>query len=71
MADESDRRTARTGRIVGLVIALTAALWVGVQVFGPQLGLAGEYAFLADLAALAAFAWCLIVTYGMWRKRRD
>jgi hypothetical protein len=68
---ERDQALSRQGRVVSLVIALTAAFWVGAQVFGPQLGLPGEYAFLVDLAALAAFTWCLIVTYGMWRKRRD
>ena len=71
MTKEDDQRFARQGRIVSLVIAFTAAFWVGAQVFGPQLGLPGQYAFLIDLAALAAFTWCLIVTYGMWRKRRD
>jgi len=71
MSADDDKAFARQGRIVALVIAATGALWVLAQVFGPRLGLAGEYAFLVDLAALAAFVWSMFVAYGMWRRRRD
>ena len=30
-----------------------------------------RYVFLFDLAALAAFVWALVVTYQIWRQRRD
>ena len=36
-----------------------------------QLGLPGRYAILIDLAVLAALLWSMIVTYQIWRKRRD
>ncbi|MEO8531026.1 MAG: DUF5337 domain-containing protein [Deltaproteobacteria bacterium] len=71
MSSDDDKEIARQGRLVALVIAGAGALWVLAQVFGPRLGLAGEYAFLVDLVALAAFVWAMYVAYGMWRKRRD
>ena len=71
MSDESDRAFARQARLVALVIAFTGAIWIVAQTVGPKLGLAGEYAILIDLFALAAFVWALVVTYGLWRKRKD
>ena len=71
MSDEADQKFARQGRLVALVIACTGALWVAAQTFGPRIGLAGEYAILIDLFALAAFVWAMVVTYGLWRKRKD
>ena len=62
---------ARQGRLVALVIAAAALLWLAAQWLGPRLGLAGKYALLIDFAALAAFVWALIVTYRIWRRRRE
>ena len=64
------KHMARQARLVGLVLAVTMALWVGVQVLGGQMGWPLRYALLFDLAALAAFVWALIVTYRIWRQRR-
>ena len=71
MSPEEDRQLARQARMVALVIAGTMLAWIGAQWLGPRLGLAGRYAFLFDLAALAAFFWALVVTYQIWRKRRE
>ena len=62
---------ARQGRIVALVIAGAMLLWMGAQYVGAKLALEARYMFLIDLLALAAFVWALIVTYQIWRKRRD
>ena len=43
---------------------------MAVQWVGGAMGWDARYAFLADLAALAAFFWALVVTYQIWRKRR-
>ena len=51
--------------------AALAVLWLAAQWLGPALGLPGRYAFLFDMAALAAFVWALVVTYRIWRARRD
>lgn len=69
-ADEKDKALARQGRQVAVVIAATVILWLGAQWLGPQLGLVGNYAFLFDLAAMAAFLWALIVTYGLWQRQK-
>ena len=35
------------------------------------MGLSPRYAFLFDFAAIAALIWALVVTYQIWRARRD
>ena len=68
---EKDTALARQGRMVALVIVGTTVLWLLAQLIGPELGLAGRFAFLFDLFALAAFLWAFIVTFGIWRRRKD
>ena len=73
MADPSDtdRILARQARLVSIVIALTMVGWMVAQWAGGQLGLPDRYVFLVDLFALAGFLWALIVTWQIWRKRRE
>ncbi len=66
-----DRTLARQGRQAALVIAAAMLIWVGAQWLGRELGWEARYAFLFDLAALAAFLWAMLVTYRIWRKRRS
>jgi hypothetical protein len=56
---------------VAIVISVTMLAWMGAQWVGGELGLEARYVFLFDLLALAAFLWALIVTFQIWRKRRD
>ena len=56
-------------RLVAIVIAVAMCLWLLVQGLGSYYGWAGEWAFLADLAAIGAFVWSLIVTWRIWRRR--
>ena len=44
--------------------------WMGAQWLGGRLGWEPRYAFLLDLAALAAFFWALVVTYQIWRRHK-
>lgn len=69
--EEPGREAAERAQMrrIALVIASAAALWLGFQWLGPRLGLAGEYAFLIDLAAMAAFAWALLLAVALWRNR--
>ena len=60
---------AKQMRLVAIVIAATMVLWLLVQALGREYGWAAEWAFLADLAALAGFVWSLIVTWRIWRRR--
>ena len=71
MGPEQEEALARQGRIAALVIACAMCLWLGAQFMGAKLGWPARYVFLFALAALAAFFWALVVTYQIWRKRRD
>lgn len=73
MSDErsTDVHLSRQARIASIVIALTMILWMAAQWIGGQIGLETRFVFLFDLAALAALAWALIVTWQVWRKRRN
>lgn len=60
---------AKQMRLVAIVIAATMVIWLLVQALGREYQWAAEWAFLADLAALAGFVWSLIVTWRIWRRR--
>ncbi|MEO0486079.1 MAG: DUF5337 domain-containing protein [Pseudomonadota bacterium] len=66
---ERDIARAKTSRNVAVVLVATMALWLAAQWIGPQVGLAGNYAILFDLMALAGFIWALVVTLRLWRTR--
>ncbi len=65
-----DRHLARQARLVAVVIAVTVVAWLAGQWLGGRLGWQARYAFLFDLAALAAFFWALVVTFRVWYARR-
>lgn len=71
MDNDKDRGNARQARLVALVIAMTMVLWMAAQWLGGEMGWQTRYVFLFDLLALAGFAWAMIVTYRIWRTRRD
>lgn len=52
------------------MILVTFLGWMGVSFIGGRMGWDARYAILADLAALAAFFWALVVLYQVWRKRQ-
>lgn len=66
----ADRARTRQSRLVGIVLAVTILAWMGVQWLGGQFGWETRFVFLADLAAIAAFLWALVVTYQIWRSRQ-
>lgn len=71
MNTEQDKAIAQKGRHIGLVIAGTMVLWVVMTLFvGPAIGLAGRYALLFDLAALAGFIYAVINIFQLWRMRQ-
>lgn len=70
-ASESELAQARKARMVALVLVATMVGWMGLQWLGRELGLPSQFVFLFDLAALAGFIWALVVTYQIWRTRRD
>ncbi len=69
--DQEERAVARQARLAAFVIAAAMILWMGAQWLGKELQWEARYAFLFDLAALAAFFWGLVVTYRIWRRRQS
>ena len=67
MAGEGMQKQARRA---ALVILLTFPLWMGISWLGGRMGWDPSYAILADLAAMAAFFWALVVLFQVWRARR-
>ena len=63
--------TGDTGqmRLAGAVIAAAMVLWLLANWAGRRYGWPSEYAFLADLAAIGALVWSLLVTWRIWRRR--
>ncbi len=71
MSPDQEQALARKSRMVAVVITVVMVLWMGAQWIGGQVGMNPNFVFLFDLAALAAFFWTMIVTYQIWRTRRD
>ncbi len=70
MADPEtrDMALARQAKLAALVMCATILLWVVLGWIGREYGWDPRYAFLIDFAALAGFAWALIVTFRVWRR---
>ena len=66
---EAQAPDARQMRLVAVVITVAMALWLGVQWLGGQMGWPAKYAFLADMLAIGALIWSLLVTWRIWRRR--
>lgn len=71
MSNDQDQQLAKQGRLIGVVIAVTMVVWIGANLLGPNMGLAGRFAFLIDFAAIAAFVWALVVSLQIRRKRQQ
>ena len=68
MADQNE--IGQSARLAAIVIVVAMLAWMGVSFVGGKLGLPQRFAFLADLIAIAAFAFALIVLVRVWRARR-
>ena len=68
---DQDRRHARQVRQVAMVLVGTMLVWMLLSWAGGFYGWQARFAFLIDFLALAAFAWALIVTFRLWRERRN
>jgi hypothetical protein len=62
---------ARLGRQAGLAVAVTGGLWVAATWAGGRWGWPAGWRLLADLLALAGFAFALYLTWQAWRLRRN
>ena len=70
MTDKVNQQKAQT-RLASIVIVVAMVGWMLVNFLGGKMGLPARFAFLADFAALAAFAWSLIVLFKVWRQRQE
>lgn len=68
---DRDMALARQARLAALVMCVAIVAWVVLQWMGREYGWQARFAFLFDFAALAAFAWALMVTFRVWRARKD
>ena len=71
MHNEKDHIQAKKGRTASLVIAGAMLIWIGMQWAAVQLDISSRYMLLLDFAVMAAMVWSLIVTFQIWRARRD
>ena len=71
MHSQKDYIEAKKGRTASLVIAGAMLIWLGMQWAAVQLDISSRYMLLLDLAVMAAMVWSLIVTFQIWRARRD
>ena len=70
-ADDKEMVLARQARLVAIVLIATVVLWLGAQKVGGEMGWPPKFVLLFDFAALAGFVWALVVTYRIWRARRN
>ena len=71
MHREKNHIQAKKGRTASLVIAGAILIWLAMQWAAVQLDISSRYMLLLDLAVMAAMVWSLIVTFQIWRARRD
>ena len=71
MHNEKDHIQAKKGRTASLVIAGAILIWFAMQWAAVQLDISSRYMLLLDFAVMAAMVWSLIVTFQIWRARRD
>ena len=69
MTNERSEADKAKIKMACFVIIFTMVGWMGATALGGALGLPTRFAFLFDLAALAAFAWSLFVLFQVWRNR--
>jgi len=63
--------TSNQVTIAALVIILSALIWLGGLWIGRQMGLPARYSVLLDLAALAGFAFAILILARDWYRRRN
>ena len=71
MHNEKDHIQAKKSRTASLVIAGAMLIWLAMQWAAVQLDISSRYMLLLDFAVMAAMVWSLIVTFQIWRARRD
>ncbi|MEC9433131.1 MAG: DUF5337 family protein [Pseudomonadota bacterium] len=63
----SDRDRAQA-RLASIVILVAFVGWMALSAAGGALGLPVRYAFLIDMACLAALGWAVVTLFNIWRR---
>ena len=71
MPEQDADSAARQVRLATIVIVVSFLAWMGGSALGGALGLPVRFAFLIDLACMAALIWALVVLFRVWRSRQD
>ena len=71
MPEQDSDSSARQVRLATIVIVAAFLTWMGASALGGQLGLPVRFAFLIDLACMAALFWALVVLFRVWRSRQN
>lgn len=58
-------------RLAAVVIIVAMVAWMAGSMLGGALGVPVRFAFLLDLACLAALTFALVVLLRVWRARRE
>ncbi len=69
MSNDPEQKRKTDGRMAAIIIAATGVFWVAATWAGAKFGWSMRTRALFDLLALAGFAFALITTYRIWRKR--
>ena len=71
MSETSDAAQRKQIRLATIVIVVAFVGWMLASMIGGALGLPIRFAFLFDLACIAALIWALVVLYRVWRQRQS
>ncbi|MEO1563377.1 MAG: DUF5337 family protein [Pseudomonadota bacterium] len=69
--DPTEEAQRKQARVAAIVMAATVIIWLAGSFVGGRLELAPRFAVLLDFAALAAFAWSVIVLIRVLMKLRS
>ena len=70
MSNKADATTGQV-RLATIVVIAAFLLWMLASAVGGALALPVRFAFLIDLACMAALIWAMVVLYRAWRKRQN
>jgi hypothetical protein len=71
MALQTDASLSLRTRQASIVIVVSVVGWMAGLWFGGRLGLPPRFAFLLDLACMAALIWSMVVLLRVWRARQE
>lgn len=71
MAKDAEQNQRKQTRLASYVMIGSVVLLMGGSWLGGVLGLPVRFAFLIDFAALAGFAFAMIVLFRVWRARQN